>query len=223
MQSKVCILSTKKLRPGQRQYLLNAGLSVIDADFINVVPREFNANEINNCLIFTSQNALKSFMENKKWPEYLDKKTFCVGSNTKLALENAGFVVTAYADYAADLAKIIVYEYRNETYTFFSGSIRRDILPHALTDFGVKFNEIEVYQTMLTPHSIKPGVDGILFFSPSAVASYLKENKTEKRMCFCIGTTTAEALNGITENIAIATRPTIDNVIIKCIKYYKSK
>lgn len=222
MESNVCIVSTKKLRPGHRQYLLNAGMSVIDADFINVTPREFNAAHINNCLIFTSQNALKSFMENEKWKEYLGKKTFCVGRNTKQALEDAGFSVIASADYAADLAKIIVSEYMSESYTFFSGSMRRDLLPMAMADAGIKFNEIEVYQTVLTPHKIKPAADGVLFFSPSGVASYLKENNVGNKMCFCIGTTTAEALKGITTNIAISTRPTIDNVIIKCIKYYKS-
>jgi len=36
--------------------------------------------------------------------------------------------------------------------------------------------------------------DGILFFSPSAVESYLKSNTIKDEMCFCIGETTAEAL-----------------------------
>lgn len=223
MENKVCILSTKKLRPGQRQYLLNAGFSVIDADFINVTPREFNTRKINNCLIFTSQNALKSFMENKKWADYLDNKTFCVGVNTKKALESVGFIVTASADYAADLAKIIIRDYSHERFTFFSGSLRRDVLPVMLDEAGIDFNEFEVYQTILTPHKINADVDGVLFFSPSGVKSYLKKNKIGKKMCFCIGTTTAEALENTTENIAVASRPTLENVIVKCIKYYKSK
>jgi uroporphyrinogen-III synthase len=43
------------------------------------------------------------------------------------------------------------------------------------------------------------------------------ENKT----CFCIGTTTAKALEKRTENIVIAPQPTIENVITEVIKYYK--
>ena len=46
-------------------------------------------------------------------------------------------------------------------------------------------------------------------------------NTITTETCFCIGTTTAEALKGITENIVIANKQTMENVIIQCINYYK--
>jgi len=63
--------------------------------------------------------------------------------------------------------------------------------------------------------------DGILFFSPSAVESYLKLNAIKEEMCFCIGETTAEALeNRKAKNILIADSPSVENVIGEVIGYY---
>ena len=61
----------------------------------------------------------------------------------------------------------------------------------------------------------------ILFFSPSGVASYLKDNTIKKETCFCIGETTAEALQKITKNVIIAKNPTIEDVIEECINEYQ--
>ncbi len=127
----------------------------------------------------------------------------------------------AYTGYASDLAEIITLIYNKESFTFFSGNLRRDTLPDALKEAGIKFNEIQVYDTSLQPQKIKTAVDALLFFSPSGVESYLKENTIKKETCFCIGETTAEALHKITKNIIIADQPTVENVIEDVINEYK--
>ena len=81
-------------------------------------------------------------------------------------------------------------------------------------------DEIEVYQTVLTSHKIDTRHNSVLFFSPSAVESYLKENEISNKTCFCIGYTTAETLKEKTENIIIASQPKIENVIAEVIKHY---
>lgn len=215
------ILSTKKLLPGQKQYLLNAGLSVIEADFIAVRHKKFVLEAVSPNLIFTSQNAIRSFAGHPESSRYKGKKAFCVGSNTKELAERTGFEIVAFTDYAAELAEVITRDYSAESFTFFAGNLRRDTLPDALIKAGIAFNEIEVYETILTPHKINAEVNGILFFSPSGVESYLKENSINDETCFCIGTTTAEALEEITQNVIIANKPTIENTIIQCINYYK--
>ncbi|TEB40719.1 uroporphyrinogen-III synthase, partial [Flavobacterium circumlabens] len=106
-------------------------------------------------------------------------------------------------------------------FTFFSGNLRRETLPQALKEADVKFNEIQVYDTSLTPQKIKTAPDAILFFSPSGVESYLKENIIKKEKCFCIGETTADALEKITKNIIIADQPTVEDVIEDVIEEYK--
>ncbi|WP_309597470.1 uroporphyrinogen-III synthase [Flavobacterium davisii] len=83
------------------------------------------------------------------------------------------------------------------------------------------FNEIEIYETILAPQKISTKLDGILFYSPSGVKSYLKNNKITDEICFCIGTTTAKALKNITKNIIVTNQPSIENVIIQCLNYYK--
>lgn len=215
------ILSTKKLLPNHKQFLLNAGMSVLEADFISIQYIAFELDTINGNLLFTSQNAFNSFLLNEKSANFKDRAIFCVGSKTKEAIQKAGYKVVAYADYAEGLADIIISKHAKERFTFFSGSMRRDTLPDALANAGIECNEIEVYKTVLSPHGIHSKINGILFYSPSGIASYLSANSITNEVCFCIGTTTAEALKGITENIVLAKKPTVENVIIQCINYYK--
>lgn len=223
MPEPIRILSTKKLLPNQRQFLLNAGFSVIEANFIQAVGKKFELGDEDGNLIFTSQNAVKSFLENEKAQNLKNKKIFCVGIKTKALLEQNGYKVLATKEYASELAEVIVNDFKDESFLFFSGSLRRDTLPDALQKANISLKEIEVYETILTPQKINGPVDGILFFSPSGVQSYLKENTIENQSCFCIGTTTAEPLEQLTDKIIIAKQQTVENVIIQTINYYSKK
>ncbi|WP_316634845.1 uroporphyrinogen-III synthase [uncultured Flavobacterium sp.] len=221
MSKSIQILSTKKLSSEQKQALVKANLDVIEADFIQTQNKPFELKDLNENLIFTSQNAVHSILSHPKIEALKSKNVFCVGLKTKILLSENGFNVVAYTGYAADLAEIITLIYRSESYTFFSGNLRRETLPKALKEAHIKFNEIQVYDTSLTPQKIKTAVDAILFFSPSGVESYLKENTIKKETCFCIGETTAEALDKITKNIIIADQPTVEDVIEDVIEEYK--
>jgi uroporphyrinogen-III synthase len=222
MQESIRILSTKKLLPNQKQFLLNANFSVIEADFIEIKHKEFRINKNSSNLLFTSQNAVKSFLENEKANDFKDNKIFCVGLKTKALLEKNGFKVIASKEYASELAGIIVNDFSKESFTFFSGNLRRETLPEAFKKANIFFEEIEVYETILAPKKINSEVNAVLFFSPSGVESYLKENKIGDKKCFCIGTTTAEALKEITNNVIIANQQTVENVIIQAINYYSN-
>lgn len=220
MAKQVNILSTKKLVPNQKQLLIDAGFSVIEEDFIETKSIDFELSKVNDNLIFTSQNAVQSVLQYPKWDELKTKNVFSVGMKTKALLAENGFNVVAYTGYASDLAEIISLVYPRETFTFFSGNLRRDVLPNTLEENGVVFNEIEVYETNITSKKITNTLDGILFFSPSAVESYLKMNTIKEEICFCIGETTAEALeNKKIKNIVIADKPTVENVIERAISY----
>lgn len=219
--STISILSTKILSSIQKQELEKANFNVIEAEFIHTENQPFELNEINDNLILTSQNAAQSLLLNPECEKLKGKNVFCVGLKTKILLSENGFNVIAYTGYAADLAEIITLIYSKESYTFFSGNLRKETLPKALKDAKIKFNEIQVYETSLTPHKIKTAVDAILFFSPSGVESYLKENKIKNEVCFCIGTTTAEALEKTSKNIIIAAQPSVEDVIEDVIEEYK--
>ena len=221
MAKSTQILSTKILSPLQKQELIKVGLEVIEADFIKTENKPFEIKNLNDNLIFTSQNAVHSVLSQPNWEDLKSKNVFCVGLKTKILLSESGFNVVAYTGYASDLAEIITLIYRSESFTFFSGNLRRETLPKALKEADIKLNEIQVYETSLTPQKIKTSADAILFFSPSGVESYLKENTIKKETCFCIGETTAQALEKITKNIIIADQPTIEDVIEDVINEYK--
>jgi uroporphyrinogen-III synthase len=218
MKEKVNILSTKTLSSIQKQALLDAAIQVVEADFIKTENASFEIKNLNKNLIFTSQNAVLSILQHPTIDQLKQKTVFCVGLKTKELLNENGFTVEAYTGYAEDLAEIITLVYSDESYTFFSGNLRKDTLPEMLTENDITFNEIKVYDTTLTPHKISDKVDGILFFSPSAVTSYLKKNKISNEVCYAIGNTTALQLetNNV-KNIKIANSPTIEGVIEKVI------
>lgn len=238
MTNKINILSTKKLLPNQKQLLLEANFIVIEEDFIQTKTIDFELEKVNQNLIFTSQNGVQSILQHPKCadliPKLREKNVFSVGMKTKELLTENGFNVIAYTGYASDLAEIISLIYNKESFTFFSGNLRRDILPNTLKENQIEFNEIQVYETDLTSKKISSPnpskgrefkLDGILFFSPSAVESYLKSNTIKNEICFCIGETTAEALipklrDKKTENIVIADKPSVENVIAEVIEYF---
>ena len=221
--SQISILSTKTLSNEQRQAFLDADFDLLEQDFIEIKNNIFALNQINNNLIFSSQNAVLSLMEQNGWEILKTKSVFCVGIKTKDLLELNGFKVDVYMDYASELAEIITLIYNKESYTFLSGNLRMETLPNALKTAGITFNEIEVYQTTLAPFKIsqQEKFEGILFFSPSGVESYLTNNKIKNEICFCIGTTTAKALElKKIKNIIISETPTIEDVIFEVIQEF---
>jgi uroporphyrinogen-III synthase len=223
MTKQINILSTKKLLPNQKQELLNADFTVIEEDFIETNIKNFELSNVNNNLIFTSQNAVQSILQHPKCEDLKSKDVFSIGMKTKDLLTENGFNVVAYTGYAADLAEIISLIYSEETFTFFSGNLRRDVLPETLKENGITFNEIEVYETKITSKKITKKLDGILFFSPSAVESYFKMNTINEETCFCIGETTAESLeNKKVKTIVIADKPSVENVIAEVVEYYNN-
>jgi len=214
------VLSTKKLQPNQKMYLLNAGLSVIEADFIGIKYRDFEIHNTAPNLIFTSQNGVIGFLKHKASGVFAESSIFCVGEKTKSLIEHHGFTVAEVAHDAEKLAAILTENYATERFMFFSGSMRRETLPQALNSAGILFTEIQVYDTVLTPRHIQSKCNGLLFFSPSGVESYLKENTITDEACFCIGQTTANALTGITNKVIIANTPSVENVIVQVRNYY---
>lgn len=202
--------------------LLNNGIAVVQANFIETKAIAFTLAKINQTLLFTSQNAVESVLQNPQINQLKKHNAICVGVRTKALLEAHGFTVLASEDYAANLVPIIKDNFSKTSFTFFAGNIRRDTLPNAFNALNIEFDEITVYQTTANPQKITTSVDGILFYSPSGVNSYLHDNTLENQMCFCIGTTTAEAVHPY-QNIVIARQQTVENTVVQCINHFKNK
>lgn len=215
------IVATKKLPKALKAKLSDAGIELVEKNFIQTQSIPFETPQLNDYLIFTSKEAIKSILKSDV-KDVLSKYCFCVGSKTRSFLEKKGFTVIESADYAENLIQIIEAKYSNNSFTFFCGNIRRNTIPDFFQQNKIAYNEIVVYETKLKPHQIKEPFDGILFFSPSGVNSFLEKNSLENKTCFCIGTTTAKALENKTKNIIITDKPLVENVIKEVLKYYKN-
>lgn len=223
MPNRIKILSTKKLLPAQKRLLVEARFALSQSDFIATQSIEFDLKKVNESLIFTSQNGIQSVIQHPQFDKIKDRKVFCVGLKSKDLLIANGCNVVAYAENAADLAEAISLVYSHDSFTFFSGNLRRDELPFTLKKAKVDFNEIQVYETILTPKKNTIQQKGILFFSPSGVESYLKKNSITDEVCFCIGKTTGkELVKKKVSKIVMAPQPTVEALITTIIEYYQS-
>ena len=214
------ILSTKKLSKALKKKFSDAGMELVEKNFIQTKSISFETPQLNDYLVFTSKQAVKSVLKSDVKNVHTIS-CLCVGSKTKEFLEKKGFTVIESADYAEDLIQIINSKYKSNSFTFFCGNIRKNTIPNYFQQNKIAYNETIVYETKLKPHQIKEPFDGVLFFSPSGVNSFLEKNSLKNRICFCIGTTTAKALENRTKNIVIASQPTVEHVINEVIKYYK--
>ena len=214
------ILSTKKLSKALKKKFSDAKIELVEKNFIQTKSVSFETPQLNDYLVFTSKKAVKSVLKSDVKNVHTIS-CLCVGSKTRNFLEKKGFTVIESADYAEDLIQIIDSKYKSNSFTFFCGNIRKNTIPNYFQQNKIAYNETIVYETKLKPHQIKEPFDGVLFFSPSGVNSFLEKNSLKNRICFCIGTTTAKALENRTKNIVIASQPTVEHVINEVIKYYK--
>jgi len=212
------VLSTKKLSLSQKHLLLNAGIGLVEYDAIQIEFINFKTdNQAFKNAVITSKNTAKAILK----MDLKIENCFCVGEKTAYFLRENNFNIAEIADYGVNLAQIIVGKYPKENFTFFCGNERRDELPAILKKNSVNFDEIEVYQTSLEPKQFEREFEGILFFSPSGVKSFVSKNKLNKSIAFCIGSTTASEAKKHTSNIVIANTPSIENVIVQAVKYFK--
>lgn len=210
------ILSTKKLEESQKQLLLNADISFVEADFIKPDPIEFECPPHIKNAIFTSKNAVKTVLKKNIKID----NCFCVGDKTEALLEKNGFTVAEKAYQAKALAEKIIKNHADKDFIFFCGDKRREELPEFLKKYNINLLEIEVYKTELNSKQIEGNFDGVMFFSPSAVQSFVLRNEFENMTAFCIGKTTQAEAKKYTNNIITANKASIENVIVQVIKFY---
>ncbi|SHG77960.1 uroporphyrinogen-III synthase [Flagellimonas flava] len=215
------VLSTKILTPQQRELFLNSGLGLVEYDALQIefleaaIPASFPH------LIFTSKNAVKAFLAQKTTLKPAAFTVFCVGEKTKALLEDFGLKVTEMAPNAVELAQLIAKNYKNESFLFPCGNQRRNELPQILKENNIRYKEIVVYKTILTPKKYDRVFDGLLFFSPSGIKSHSSENPITESWLFCIGETTAYEARKYSKNIITANKPTVENVLVQAIKKLK--
>lgn len=222
MSNPLKILSTKVLSPIQKNRMIELGARYTERNFIETEAIPFTYSEAKHTLLFSSQNAVQSVFSKTDFERLLkNKKCYCVGEKTKIALEEKGLKVTHFEENASNLADFILKNAKNEAFLFFCGKERRPDLEAQMKLYKIKLDAVEVYQTQLKPKPIG-AFDIVLFYSPSGVRSFLKDNSLKQTVCICIGPTTAEALPISKRQIIIATSPTIEHMIYQTKKQLPS-
>lgn len=213
------ILSTKVLKNTQRDLL--KGFDVEEVSMIDISFGEnFKITEKIENAVFTSANSVRSvFQIHENKPDWFGT-VFCVGNKTKYLLEKYGLSVEVIANNAFELAEILVNKFSEnkealKQISWFCGNLRNNDLPNIMAENGVLVTEYMVYQTTLLPQKVASNFDAILFFSPSGVKSFVKENKVNTNPIVCIGSTTATEAVEYFENVYIAEQTSVESVIDK--------
>ena len=172
-------------------------------------------------IVITSKNSVESLLHHFSPDEMKFKNIYCVGRRTKRLIEKRIGKVSHIENTAKKLAMFLKDQLVEKEVTFFCGNKRRDELVSILTNNHIIVNEIECYKTMLTPQKIDDKIKGILFFSPTGVQSFIEKNRSNHRIAFCIGETTASEAGKHFETVIISKNATIGGVIDSVNKHYK--
>lgn len=215
------IYSTKKLTDDQVMLFHNDVVSESNDAIkisLNRIPKTLVRNEIENVVI-TSKNTVEALLTNFSAQELQFKNIYCVGRRTKRMVEKRIGKVKHTEPNAKKLAEYLVEYIDGTEVTYFCSDLRLDDLPNILIENHIKVNEVEAYQTKFDADKVEGNIDGVMFYSPSTVESFLKQNKASG-IAFCIGETTAKVAKQYFEEVRVAKVPTVESVIELVNEYY---
>lgn len=230
-ENKIHILATRQLSTALMEEIAEADLLIDSIPFIDTIPIQTievqqeieQAYLLSTTVVFTSVNAVEAVAawQYEMQPDWI---IYCTGSTTqRLAAEYFGEEkIAGTADSAAALAELIVESADTDEVIFFCGNQRREELPSILQQHQINVQEIFVYETIQLPVKVQKSYHGVLFFSPSAVTSFFKNNKPgEKTVLFAIGATTAKEIKSYTTNkIIIAEEPSSEEMVRSVLEYF---
>jgi len=218
---KATIYSTKKLTEAQK-FLFKKNLVVESNDAIKIslnrIPITLLKSSIEN-IVITSKNAVEAILSNCPTEDLKFKNIYCVGRRTKRMIEDKIGQVKFSAKNAKALAEYLVEYLEGTEVTYFCSDIRLDDLPTILDKNNIAVNEVEAYQTKYDSKKVSSNIESVMFYSPSTVQGFLKENEAEG-IAFCIGKTTATEASKHFKDVRIAKVPTVESVIELVNEYY---
>lgn len=222
------ILSTKAIPAHLLETAAAGGIDITVQAFIDIRP-VINASLAKRIAqlqditaIFTSANAVHVVREHYPDTGRPDWKIYCLSGATREALDPQ-WQVQDTASNATDLAKAVI-QHAESNVVFFCGNKRRGELPDLLRRQGIHVEELVVYETTETPAMAGEVFNGIFFLSPSAVSSFFSVNNLPPgTVCFCIGPTTAHALEAFTNNkIIVSAEPQLSELVQTAIFYFNN-
>jgi len=117
------ILSTKKLTQSQKGHILNAGLAIVDIDFIETEELAFEFSSKVENAIFTSQNGVRAVLSKNIEIE----NAYCVGKRVGRLIEEKGIRIQFVGRDAEELGQFIIEKESKKKYGMKSQYIKQDI------------------------------------------------------------------------------------------------
>jgi uroporphyrinogen-III synthase len=163
-------------------------------------------------VVITSKNGVDAILNNCL-AEDLDFKTiYCVGRRTKRLIEQKIGPVKHTEKNANSLANYLVEFMDGTEISYFCSDIRMDDLPAVLNENNISVLEVEAYSTKLEAPKLKDSIEGVMFYSPSTIKSFLQKNKPTC-IAYCIGESTAKEARKYFKEVQVAKIPTVESVI----------
>ncbi len=192
------ILSTKKLTAQELIHAQSLSQEVTCVDVIRTqaIPFAIPHTDRFDSLAFTSTNGLKYFLTDEQGHILLKYKTiFSISGKSQQTLTEQGYKTALTAENAAQLA-VKISQSTASSVLHPCSNARLNDLEIGLTKTAINYIPLPVYETQYVDVEIdSKEYDALLFFSPSGVASYLKQNTIPPNaICCCIGETTASFL-----------------------------
>ncbi|SCY29530.1 uroporphyrinogen-III synthase [Nonlabens sp. Hel1_33_55] len=209
------LLSTKLLTLPQQQLVLNSDIGLVHYDILRTdnLKADLSSYPLEHVII-TSKNATHPITDYKEQI----KSIYCVGSVTADALKELEFEPKIIAKNARELALQLVARFPDKKFTYLCSDNRRDELPDIFKSHKVSLNEVIVYESSIVHKSFDRIFEAVLFYSPRGVYAFAKANKHQPKCSICIGETTAAAAKEHFENVHVANKQTIENVLVTAIK-----
>lgn len=194
------ILFTKNIDRNIISRELGDDIAVDCIEVIRTTPVQVSPFDLKDySLIFTSVNGVDSFFKNGFRPneDFTAKnynKIYCVGEKTKKELRKYGFGTFKVLKNADALSKFITGKCQHESFLHFCGNLAISVLDNELPLQNIKYKKVIVYNTEEINPMITEKYHAAVFFSPSGVRSFAKQNSLENMILISIGETTSREL-----------------------------
>ncbi|MFL9834169.1 uroporphyrinogen-III synthase [Chryseobacterium terrae] len=220
------ILFTKNLDPKYISEKIGSDISVECIEVIKTRSIPVKSFDLKNrSLIFTSSKGVKSFFENGFKPneDFTAKnynKIYCVGEKTKKELRKNGFGTFKVLKNAETLSQFIIENCAHEKFIHFCGNLALDVLDKELPLQNISYKKVTVYETETLNPVIHEKYHAIVFFSPSGVRSFAKNNSLENTTLFSIGETTSKEIRKHTKSEIFTSK---ENTLLNLLSVVRSE
>lgn len=198
------ILFTKNIDHNVISKELGDDIAVDCIEVIKTTPVQVKPFDLKDkSLIFTSVNGVDSFFKNgfitnEDFTAKNYNKIYCVGEKTKKEVRKHGFGTFKVLKNADTLSKFITGKCQHENFLHFCGNLAISVLDNDLPLQNIKYKKITVYKTEEINPKINEKYHAAVFFSPSGVRSFAKQNSLENMILISIGETTSRELRKYT-------------------------